>query len=68
MQIPLEKLVDATKRRMFGLDNPGFCTACGHEQDGCEPDAREYECEACGKKKVYGSDELIIMYMEDVDG
>ena len=40
-------------------ENLGFCTACGEERDGCEPDARGYECEACGEKAVYGAEELL---------
>ena len=47
-------------RRMQSLDNPGFCIACGNEAEGCEPDAREYECEACGESQVYGADELLL--------
>lgn len=43
-------------------DMVGFCTACGHEQDGCEPDARNYECENCGEKKIFGAQELLIMF------
>jgi predicted RNA-binding Zn-ribbon protein involved in translation (DUF1610 family) len=43
------------------LDNPGFCIACGAEVDGVEPDACQYECEACGKHAVYGAEELLIM-------
>lgn len=39
----------------------GFCTKCGNEQDGCEPDARNYECEACGEKAVFGAEELLFM-------
>jgi len=35
-------------------DMAGLCTACGHEQHGCEPDAVQYKCEACGEKTVYG--------------
>jgi Zn finger protein HypA/HybF involved in hydrogenase expression len=42
-------------------DMNGFCTRCGHEQGGCEPDAREYTCEACGEAKVYGAEELALM-------
>ena len=42
-------------------DCSGFCTSCGHKQGGCEPDAREYECEKCGKHKVYGAEELLVM-------
>jgi len=46
---------------MFGLDNVGFCCACGAEHYGCEPDARRYECEACGKREVYGFEECLLM-------
>lgn len=38
----------------------GICTACGFEQEGVEPDARGYECESCGKRKVYGAEELML--------
>ncbi|MCC6149879.1 MAG: hypothetical protein IT461_06485 [Planctomycetes bacterium] len=40
-------------------DCTGFCIACGEEQSGCEPDARRVECESCGEKKVYGTEELL---------
>lgn len=59
--ITLERIMDACERRDTTLDNPGFCIACGNEQEGCEPDARGYECEACGAKKVYGAEELALM-------
>ena len=39
----------------------GFCLACGSEQYGCEPDMRKGECESCGKPKVYGGEELVLM-------
>jgi len=39
----------------------GFCLACGNEQHGVEPDARKYKCHACGKEKVYGFEELVVM-------
>jgi predicted RNA-binding Zn-ribbon protein involved in translation (DUF1610 family) len=42
-------------------DYLGFCTACGAEAEGVEPDAREYDCDACGKPNVYGAEELIMM-------
>jgi predicted RNA-binding Zn-ribbon protein involved in translation (DUF1610 family) len=42
-------------------DNGGFCTSCGAEVYGIEPDAREYSCEVCGKPTVYGAEELILM-------
>lgn len=42
-------------------DNLGFCIACGAEASGVEPDARGYECEACGASAVYGAEELLLM-------
>lgn len=54
------RVEEAVERRMSSLDNPGFCTACGQEQDGCEPDAREYPCEHCGEPAVFGADELLM--------
>jgi hypothetical protein len=38
----------------------GFCTACGAETSGVEPDACEYTCEVCGADKVYGAEELLL--------
>lgn len=55
-----EKIEEAVERRMSSLDNPGFCIECGAEADGCEPDAREYQCEACGAMAVYAADELLL--------
>jgi hypothetical protein len=40
----------------------GFCITCGEwTGGGCEPDAREYQCEACGRRTVYGAEELIFL-------
>lgn len=58
-----EKIMEACQRRISTLEDPGFCVACGHEQGGCEPDARRYPCEACGKKEVYGAEELLFHVM-----
>lgn len=55
-----ERIIDAARRQMTTLDNPGFCLSCGQEQDGCEPDARKYTCEHCGKREVYGAEELLM--------
>ena len=38
----------------------GFCRACGAERESCEPDARNYPCEECGKKQVFGTQELLL--------
>ena len=42
-------------------DNGGFCLACGEEAYNVEPDARKYECEACGQHAVYGAEEIAVM-------
>jgi hypothetical protein len=53
-------VMEACDRRQISLDNPGICLACGFEQDGCEPDARGYECASCGEAQVFGSDEILM--------
>lgn len=58
--ITQDRVLDAVQREMETLDNPGFCLACGNEQEGCEPDAREYECEVCGEHQVYGAAEIML--------
>jgi hypothetical protein len=58
--LTVKRVMAAAERQMFGTDNPGFCTICGNEQEGCEPDAREYECEACGEASVFGASELMM--------
>ena len=58
--ITADRVMEACERQMTTLDNPGFCLACGCENEGCEPDARGYECEACGEHKVYGAEELMM--------
>jgi hypothetical protein len=52
-------LAEMNERRQPS-DNPGFCLACGAEADGVEPDARDYECEACGDPLVFGCEELLL--------
>ena len=58
--ITLKRVEEAVERYNNSLDNPGFCLECGNEQDGCEPDARGYECEACGAKRVMGAYEIFL--------
>lgn len=52
----LEQIMEAVEED----DNTGFCTACGEQAYGVEPDARNYECESCGAKKVFGAEELLL--------
>lgn len=40
----------------------GFCLACGAERGGCEPDARNYECEQCEAMEVFGAEECLMMF------
>jgi Zn finger protein HypA/HybF involved in hydrogenase expression len=42
-------------------ERQGGCRRCGAIRDCCEPDAREYECEVCGSRSVYGADELVLI-------
>ena len=40
----------------------GFCIDCKEiTNSGVEPDARRYECEACGERTVYGMEEALLM-------
>jgi DNA-directed RNA polymerase subunit RPC12/RpoP len=55
-RITLDQILNAVQ-----YDYMGICIACGNEQEGVEPDARGYECEDCGKPKVYGAEELLMM-------
>ena len=57
-KVTIEQVLDAVQRD----DCTGICLACGEEQGGCEPDARKYECESCGEKRVYGSEELLLRF------
>jgi hypothetical protein len=57
-----KRILAAAKRGMVTLDNPGICLACGVDADGCEPDARKYECACCGERQVYGAEELAMMF------
>ena len=41
-------------------DGLGYCWSCGADQYGCEPDARGYTCESCGKPAVYGGEETCL--------
>jgi hypothetical protein len=60
-KIDPEELLEAVREQMFGTENPGFCIKCGERREGCEPDARNYECESCGAMEVYGAQELLMM-------
>jgi hypothetical protein len=48
-------------------ENIGFCLDCGEEHENIEPDARRYKCEACGERRVYGAEEILVMGTCDED-
>lgn len=54
------RVMEAVEQAMTGLDNPGFCIACGEDADSCEPDARNYKCEVCGERQVFGAEEILL--------
>ena len=54
--------IDEIMEAVEADDNLGFCTACGEEACDVEPDARNYKCEACGAMKVFGAEELLMMF------
>jgi hypothetical protein len=59
-QLNMKELELAVEESMFGMGNAGFCIACGFEQDGCEPDAEGYDCEACDEPAVCGAEVLFM--------
>ena len=61
VKIPLDELEAAIEENNFGLGNIGFCLACGEQSDSCEPDARNYTCEGCAEKEVFGAEEMLLM-------
>ena len=43
-------------------DYDGCCAACGEWTiGGVEPDAQNYECDACGIDQVFGAEQLLLM-------
>ena len=58
--ITLDRVMAVAEASMFGMEDDGFCTACGADAMGVEPDARKYECEACGELAVYGAEEVLL--------
>jgi hypothetical protein len=51
----------AIEKAMFDHNGEGMCLACGEEPDYADPDTRKATCEFCGKPKVYGLQELLMM-------
>jgi len=54
-------MLKVAEEQMLTDRDRGYCIYCGEEAYGVEPDARKYECEACGKEGVYGLEEMLLM-------
>jgi hypothetical protein len=59
--ITLDRVTEAVEETMFGLENAGFCLACGADAYDVEPDAEKYTCEECGAHAVYGAEQVLMM-------
>lgn len=62
-KLPDGLTLETVMESMNGDEYPGFCLKCGEQADGVEPDARRYECESCGANAVYGSEEIVMMFV-----
>jgi len=60
--ITIERISEAVNQSMLDLGYPGFCTLCGTEVEGIEPDATEIDCPRCGGKTLYGAEELMLEF------
>lgn len=60
--LPTAKVI--SQRRIVAAiesgNHVGFCTSCGSEQYGVEPDANGYKCESCGQMSVSGAENLAL--------
>jgi hypothetical protein len=59
--ITLERVMCAMEASMFGTEDAGFCLGCGEDAMEVEPDAERYQCESCGKRAVYGAEQLLLL-------
>ena len=59
------RVIQAAERYNVMADMPGFCTACGADTDGCEPNDERLVCETCGETAVYAAPLLLMIAMPD---
>jgi len=57
----VDRLQDAAMALVMADNMEGICLKCEEVQGGCEPDARKYKCESCGKMAVYGAEEVLFL-------
>lgn len=60
LQVP--KVISQARivRAIESGESVGFCTECGADQLGVEPDANSYKCESCGAMAVTGAEQLLL--------
>jgi hypothetical protein len=58
--VTVDRVMAAVETSTFGDEMIGICLECGSDQSPVEPDARNYNCEACGAKRVFGAEELLM--------
>lgn len=63
--IDRDRVLAAAEESLFGLTSSGFCIHCGAEAIHVEPDAANDPCEPCGRRGVYGAEELLLMGYAD---
>ncbi len=59
--VTLDRIMAGTEESQFGMRDDGICVACGEDATGVEPDAEQYRCESCGKRAVYGCEQLLLL-------
>ena len=62
MKLPTNLSLNQVMEAVEADDNIGFCLSCGEMASGVEPDAHNYECEGCGEYKVYGAEEILVVF------
>jgi len=58
-KLPSFKTILAAAERM---DGTGYCRACGAKNRGVEPDCCDGLCGSCGDSRVFGAEELVLMF------
>lgn len=59
--ITMARVMRLVRKRDRSLDNPGICLNCGKGSNNCEPDARNYQCDHCHERQVFGAEEILFM-------
>ena len=60
-----DALLAAVEESLLGMTSTGFCVRCGSEAIHVEPDAVNLFCEPCGRRGVYGAEELLLLGYAD---